>query len=122
MLLQEYLNTQRESFQFKWLTVVNAEGLTVCDSGIEEQFELAALLPDWMDTSHQLAKAAKLENGMGLICLVPKSGGYLLLMRDFLVRDERMFVLVATPKIPAKAAAVVKKICNDVVKSLMGNT
>ena len=122
MLLQDYLNAQRESLQFKWLTVVNAEGLTVCDSGIEEQFELAALLPDWMDTSHQLAKAAKLENGMGLICLVPKSGGYLLLMQDFLVQGERMFVLVATPKIPAKAATVVKNICDEVLKSLVGDS
>ncbi|PCI45497.1 MAG: hypothetical protein COB41_01355 [Proteobacteria bacterium] len=118
MLLQEYLNKQRETFDFKWLTVVNAEGLTVCDSGIDEQFELAALLPDWMDTSHQLAKAAKLENGMGLICLVPKSGGYLLLMRDFEVHGERIFLLIATPKIPAKAASVVKAICNAVEKSL----
>lgn len=118
MLLQDYLSEQRETFHFKWITVVNTEGLTVCDSGIYEQFELAALLPNWMDTSHQLAKAAKLESGMGLICLVPKSGGYLLLMRDFEVRGERMFLLIATPKIPAKAAGVVKTICDEITNLL----
>jgi len=117
-MLQDYLNEQKEIFQFKWVTVIGSDGLTICSSGIDEQFELAALLPNWMDTSHNLAKAAHLENGMGLICLVPKSGGYLLLMRDFKVRDERMFILVATPKIPARAAHVVKSICDEVAKSL----
>lgn len=114
MSLQDYLNEQCESLGVKWLTVIGADGLTICSSGIDEQFELAALLPDWMDTSHKLAKAAKLENGMGLMCLVPKSGGYLLLMRDFEVRGERMFILVATPKIPAKAADTIKGMCNQV--------
>ncbi len=118
MSIQDYLNKQREALQLKWLTVIGADGLTICSSGIDEQFELAALLPDWMDTSHDLAKAAKLENGMGLICLVPKSGGYLLLMRDFQARGERVFLLVATPKIPAKAVQVVRNICDEVAQAL----
>jgi len=118
MALQDYLSEQCDSLGLKWLMVIGADGLTVCSSGIDEQFELAALLPDWMDTSHNLAKAAHLENGMGLICLVPKSGGYLLLMKDFEVRGERMFILLATPKIPAKAVRVVKEICSHVASAL----
>ncbi len=110
LTIQQYLDQQCAELNLKWLTVVSGEGLTMCGSGIDEQFELAALLPDWMDTGHKLAHSAQMEHGMGLACLVPRSGDFLLLVRDFTINDERMFLLIATPKIPPKAAKVMAEI------------
>jgi len=118
MNIQQYLNQQCTKHNLKWLVVVNAEGLTVCGSGVEEQFELAAMLPGWLDTSHSIAKAAKLEKGMGLICLVPRSGSFLLLTRDFEVKGERLFLLMAAPKIPQSAVKTLEGICQALKDNL----
>ncbi|MDX8383967.1 MAG: hypothetical protein R8M45_07790 [Ghiorsea sp.] len=118
MVIQDCLDNYCTELNLRWLTVVNSEGLTVCSSGIDERFELAALLPEWMDTSHKLATAASMEQGMGLICLVPKAGGYLLLMRDFEVKHQRMFLLMATPKIPPKSAKTLDEICQTLRNAL----
>ena len=119
MALQKYLDEQCEIFQFKWVTVISSDGLTICSSGIDESFDLAALLPHWMKTSHELARATKLEQGMGLICLVPESGSHLLLMKDFELTGERILILIAAPKMPKKAAKTVKKICVEIEKLLV---
>lgn len=110
MSIQQYLDQKCVELNLKWLTVVSGEGLTMCSSGIDEQFELAALLPEWMDTGRKLAASAQMEHGMGLACLVPRSGDFLLLVRDFSLHNERMFLLIATPKIPPKAAKVMAEI------------
>lgn len=119
MSIQTYLDQKCEELSLKWLTVVSGKGLTMCSSGIDEQFDLAALLPEWMDTGHKLAQAAQMD-GMGLVCLLPRSGDFLLLMRDFVYHDEPMFILMATPKIPQKSAKVMNEICQFLQDNLVG--
>jgi len=111
--IEKFLSSFREKFGFVWIVLVSDEGLALSQSGIEEQFELSSLLPSWVQSAHDIARSAQLEHGMGLVCLVPKKGSHALLLQDFIHGGERFIVLIATPKLPPKAAAVVRDICAE---------
>ena len=98
--------------------MISSEGLSLCQSGIDEQFELSALLPSWVQSGHDIAQAAHLEHGMGLVCLLPKKGSHALLIQDFIHNEQQFIVLIATAKIPPKTSFVLKVICDDLSKLL----
>lgn len=100
------------------MMVANHEGLAICQSGTDEQFELPALLPGWVRNGQEIARAAHLEAGMGLICLVPNSGQYLLLVRGFEVAGNDYILMIATPKLPPKTTRAVDALCGEIAKEL----
>ena len=116
--LEQFLNGLRSEHGFTWMSVISSEGLSLNQSGIDEQFELSALLPSWMQSGHDIARAADLEYGMGFVCLIPKQGSHALLIQDFMHNDEQLIVLIATAKLPSRPALVLREICNDLCKLL----
>lgn len=116
--LKERLDEFRNEYGFSWIEVVNAEGLSLCEAGSEELPELAARLPDFINTGDEIAKAAKLGHGMRFMLLIPKKGAYALLMRSFEVRQESFVLVVGTAKLPSKPSMVLEEICTDVSRFL----
>ena len=116
--LEEILNSLRTQHGFTWVSLISSEGLSLCQSGIDEQFELSALLPSWVKSGHDIAQAAQLEHGMGFVCLVPKQGSHALLIQDFVHNEHQFIVLIATAKLPQKTSIVLKGICDDLSKLL----
>lgn len=112
MKLEEYLAQLCEDYGFAWISITNHEGLALSQYGIDEPFELAALLPDWVSNGDQIASAAKMDSGMGLICLVPKRGAHALLLRSFISGDSEYILFIATRKMPPKAVSTLSEICN----------
>jgi len=111
--LEKILNTQRAKYGFTWMSLISYEGLSLCQAGIDEPFEVSALLPFWISNGYDIARAAHLEHGMGFICLVPKRGEHLLLIQDFVHNEQQFIVLIATPKLPKGTAGVLKEICSE---------
>lgn len=95
------------------MMLIGSDGLALSQSGIAEEFEISALLPSWVTSGYDIAHAAHLEHGMGFICLVPKRGEHLLLIRDFVHNGSQFIVLIATPKLPKGTAGVLKGICSE---------
>ena len=116
--VQQYLDEVRKTHDFTWMSVINAEGLAVCQSGTEEQFELAALLPAWVSRGEQIADAAGMVAGMGLVCIVPKGGPHALLLRGFDAVGSHFILLVATVRMPSKAAQQLHDICHSLAALL----
>jgi len=114
--LEKYLDQLRSESGFIWVSVINNEGLALCQSGTEEPFELAALLPSWICNGKDIARAAQMESGMGLICLVPKRGSHALLLRNFEVNNENYILLIATSKMPPKIATTLNNICHKLTE------
>lgn len=118
MSLKKRLDELRSEFGFSWVEVVNGEGLSICEVGSEELPELAARLPDFIETGDEIAKAAKLGQGMRFMLLIPKKGAYALLMRSFEVRQESFVLVVGTTRLPSKPSMVLEGICTDVSRFL----
>lgn len=118
MSVQDSLDRLKDEHGFTWMMVANHEGLAICQSGTDEQFELPALLPGWVQNGQDIAKAAHLEAGMGLICLVPNEGKYLLLVRGFEARGSGYILMIATPKLPAKTTHAMDALCGEIAKEL----
>ena len=116
--LEQSLNSLRSQYGFSWMALISSEGLSLSQSGIDEQFELSALLPSWVQSGHDIAQAAQLQYGMGFVCLVPKQGSHALLIQDFEHHEHQFIVLIATAKLPKKTTTVLKDICNDLSKLL----
>lgn len=118
MSLKDRLNEIRNEHAFSWIEIVNDEGLSLCEVGSEELPELAARLPGFIQSGDDIAKAAKLGHGMGFMLLIPKKGGYALLMRSFEAQQGNFVLVVGTAKLPSKARKVLEEICADVSEFL----
>jgi len=116
--LEQLLNTVRNQHGFTWMALISSEGLSLCQSGIDEQFELSALLPSWVKSGHDIAQAAQLEHGMGFVCLVPKQGSHAFLIQDFVHNEQQFIVLIATAKLPQRTSIVLKDMCDELSKLL----
>lgn len=118
MTVKESLDRLKDENGFTWMMVANHEGLAICQSGTDEQFELPALLPGWVQNGQDIARAAHLEAGMGLICLVPNEGKYLLLVRGFVANGNDYILMIATPKLPPKTTRAMDDLCGEIGKAL----
>lgn len=113
MSLKERLDELRRDHGFSWVEVVNGEGLSLCEAGSEELPELAARLPEFIESGDEIAKAARLGHGMRFMLLIPKKGAYALLMRSFEVRHESFVLVVGTTKLPPRPSLVLEEICSE---------
>ncbi len=109
--VEQFLEETRRTNDFVWMSIINTEGLAVCQSGTAEQFELAALLPEWVRRGEQIANASGMEAGLGIVCIVPKGGPHALLLRGFDAGESHFILLVATVRVPSKAAQLLSDVC-----------
>jgi len=114
MSLKKRLEAMLVEHGFLWIVIASSEGLSLCEAGAEELPELAARLPDFLNSGDRIAKAAELGHGMGFMLLMPKRGAYALLMRNFEVRDDNFMLVVGTAKLPSKPKQVLDGICSEV--------
>jgi|GEM_PF-6788279 len=117
--IQECMDHMLVEHDFVWISLIGEDGMALCQAGIDEQFELAARLPTWVQSGHDIARAARMESGMGLLCLVPRQGSHALLMRDFSVERRGSFILlIATKRMPPRTATVLQDLCDRMVEFL----